>query len=403
MRYISVPILVYRPSFRAMQYEETPSMSFRGSQSRQKCTLMLSDGHSFSGELIGAPVRSSGQMVFTTGMVGYSEAMTDPSYFGQILVFTYPLIGNYGVPCLPTAADDSMPRGFESDQVHAAAVIVALDSQEAFHWNSFQSLDSWLGQQGVPGIVGLDTRHLVHLIRQTPNLLGQVVPNDAVGVRSVGPRLTPVVQNGYFDPGAHEIMHMVSTQQRRLLGKGKKRIGLVDCGVKWNIVRQLIALGCEVELLPWNTDLKTVDCNGWLFSNGPGDPTRTGNLRHQLAELLTGERPILGICLGHQILALAAGATTSRMQYGHRSHNQPVYQVGTRRGAITSQNHGYVVDDASLPSGWEAWFRNANDQTIEGIRHKTKPFRSVQFHPEAAGGPRDTGWILDQFVTEVPS
>ena len=378
-------------------------MSFRGSQSRQKCTLMLSDGHRFSGELIGAPLRSSGQMVFTTGMVGYSEAMTDPSYFGQILVFTYPLIGNYGIPSLPNATDSSMPRGFESGQVHAAAVILTLDSQEAFHWNSCQSLDSWLAQQGVPGIVGLDTRHLVHLIRQTPNLLGQVVPAEPTGVRPFGPQLTPLVQEGYFDPGAHEIMHMVSTPERRLVGKGRTRIGLVDCGVKWNIVRQLVQHGCEVELLPWDTDLKSVDCNGWLFSNGPGDPTKTGRLRYQLAELLHGERPILGICLGHQILALAAGATTSRMQYGHRSHNQPVYQIGTRRGAITSQNHGYIVDDASLPSDWEAWFRNANDQTIEGIRHKTKPFRSVQFHPEAAGGPRDTGWILDQFVTEVQS
>jgi carbamoyl-phosphate synthase small subunit len=178
-------------------------------------------------------------------------------------------------------------------------------------------------------------------------------------------------------------------------------VGLVDCGVKWNIIRQFINFGCEVELLPWDTDLGTVDCDMWLLSNGPGDPTRTGDLTQHVEKLLHEDRPVLGICLGHQILSLAAGAITRRMPYGHRSHNQPVYECGTRRGYITSQNHGYVVEDASLPGEWEAWFRNVNDQTIEGIRHKTKPFRSVQFHPEASGGPRDTSWIFEQILAEV--
>ncbi len=377
-------------------------MSFRGPRDdRAPCVLQLSDGNRFVGQLIGAPVKASGQMVFTTGMVGYSEAMTDPSYFGQILVFTYPLIGNYGIPSLPRALELPIPHGFESDRVNAAAVILAIDSPETFHWNSFQSLDTWLKQQGVPGIVGLDTRHIVHLIRQSPNLLGQVIPEHSRGVRDLGSTLTKVSDEGFFDPGQYDIVAEVSTKERRLIGHGKTRIGLVDCGVKWNILRQLIERGCEVELLPWNTDLSSVDCTAWLLSNGPGDPIRTGGLRRQVAGLLEGNRPILGICLGHQVLALAAGASTKRMQYGHRSHNQPVYQVGTRRGFITSQNHGYVVDDSSIPDEWEPWFLNANDQTIEGIRHKSKPFRSVQFHPEAAGGPRDTGWILDQFVQEV--
>jgi len=377
-------------------------MSFKGPKDdRQQCTLMLSDGGRFTGNLIGAPLQASGQMVFTTGMVGYSEAMTDPSYFGQILVFTYPLIGNYGIPSLPRALELPIPHGFESERVNAAAVILAIDSPEAFHWNSFQSLHTWLAQQGVPGIVGLDTRHLVHLIRQAPNLLGRVIPGESSGTRDYGPKLTAVASEGFFDPNQHDIVDAVSVKERRLLGKGKVRIGLVDCGVKWNIIRQLLERGCEVELLPWDTNLASVDCGAWLLSNGPGDPMRTGNLRNQVAQLIEGDRPILGICLGHQILALAAGAKTLRMQYGHRSHNQPVYQVNTRRGCITSQNHGYVVDEHSLPEAWEPWFRNANDQTIEGIRHKIKPFRSVQFHPEAAGGPRDTGWILDQFVNEV--
>ncbi len=368
---------------------------------RRKCILELSTGHKFAGELIGAPLAASGQMVFTTGMVGYSEAMTDPSYFGQILIFTYPLIGNYGIPPLPHKLELPIPRGFESDRVHAAAVALTMDTEEAFHWNSFQSLDNWLAEQKVPGIVGLDTRHLVHLVRQTPNLLGRLVPEAAEGMRSYGPTLSKFAAEGFFDPGQHEILSEVASGERRVLGKGKSRVALIDCGVKWNIIRQIVERGCEVELIPWNAPFTDVDCSGWLISNGPGDPTRTGDLKDKVKELLKGDLPILGICLGHQILALAAGAKTERMQYGHRSHNQPVYQAGTRHGYITSQNHGYVVDEATLPPDWEPWFKNVNDQTNEGIRHKTRPFRSVQFHPEAAGGPRDSGWILEQFVTEV--
>lgn len=368
---------------------------------RQKCKLVLSDGSSFEGDLIGAPLRASGELVFTTGMVGYSEAITDPSYFGQILCFTYPLIGNYGIPSLPSDVDLPIPRGFESSRAHASAVILNIDSPEAFHWNSFQSLDEWLQFQGVPGIVGIDTRHLVHLIRSQPNLLGRVEPTRDEGYRVMGSHLTPKSLNAFFDPGMNNVLSEVSTPERRLIGRGNIRVGLVDCGVKWNIIRQFLNFGCEVELLPWDTRLSDVDCDLWLLSNGPGDPTRTGDLTTQVEKLLKDDRPILGICLGHQILSLAAGATTRRMAYGHRSHNQPVYEVGTRRGYITSQNHGYVVEDASLPSDWQAWFRNANDQTIEGIRHRSKPFRSVQFHPEASGGPRDTSWIFEQILAEV--
>jgi carbamoyl-phosphate synthase small subunit len=368
---------------------------------RQKCKLVLSDGTSFSGELIGAPLRASGELVFTTGMVGYSEAITDPSYFGQILCFTYPLIGNYGIPDLPRGLELPIPSGFESAKARAAAVILAIDSSEVFHWNSFQPLDTWLTSQGVPAIVGLDTRHLVHLIRSTPNLLARIEPESPEGFRDMGAVFQPKNAQSFFDPGNHNVLPEVSTSEKMIFGKGKIRVGLVDCGVKWNIIRQLLQYECEVQLLPWNTRLSDVDCDMWLLSNGPGDPTRTGDLVQQVESLFTADRPILGICLGHQILSLAAGAHTRRMPYGHRSHNQPVYEMGTRRGYITSQNHSYVVEDASLPSDWEVWFRNVNDQTIEGIRHKTKPFRSVQFHPEASGGPRDTSWIFEQILAEV--
>jgi carbamoyl-phosphate synthase small subunit len=370
---------------------------------RQNCCLTLSDGSEFNGKLIGAPISASGEMVFTTGMVGYSEALTDPSYFGQILIFSYPLIGNYGIPVLPKGLSLPLPRGFESDRVNAAAVIITIDSPEAYHWNSFQSLDHWLKEQNVPGIIGLDTRHLVHLVRQNPNLRGMVKPENPSGYRDLGVSLSPHAKDQFFDPGEHEILGEVSVRERTLIGagEGKPRIGLIDCGVKWNIMRQLLEQNCELMLIPYDDDLKGVECDGWLLSNGPGDPTKTGDLTERITALFSGDRPILGICLGHQILSLAAGAKTRRMDYGHRSHNQPVYKVGTRNGFITSQNHGYVVLEDSIPQDWEAWFKNANDQTIEGIRHKSKPFRSVQFHPEAAGGPRDTGWILNEFVQEV--
>jgi len=371
---------------------------------RKRCSLILSDqNHRFEGEMIGAPVNSSGQLVFTTGMVGYSEAITDPSYLGQILVFAYPLIGNYGIPKLPDLKDlDAViPRGFESHQAQCAGVIITADSSDTYHWNSLQTLDAWLKDQGVPGIVGLDTRHLVHLIREGRNLLASIEPKESEGFHSFNHIDWTPEKDKYFDPGQYEVLSEVSTEKPRVVGKGSRRIAVVDCGVKWNIIRQLIELDCEVELLPWDYDLSKVDCSAWLISNGPGDPAKTGDLKSSIVRLLEGERPVLGICLGHQLLSLAAGAETIRMPYGHRSHNQPVYEVGTRRGYITSQNHGYVVVESSIKGDWEPWFKNVNDESIEGIKHKTKPFRSVQFHPEAAGGPRDTGWILEQFIAGV--
>ena len=365
---------------------------------RQKCNLTLSDGNKFEGYLVGAPLKSSGELVFTTGMVGYSEAITDPSYFGQILCFTYPLIGNYGIPSIPEG--NNLEKGFESSKPHVSGVIITIDSPEAFHWNSFQTIDSWLKHFNIPGIVNLDTRHLVHLIRSTPNLLGKIEPEKPEGLKDFGV-LTDQAGEGFFDPSDHTILPEVSTKERVTFGKGSKRIGFVDCGVKWNIIRQFVELDCEVEVVPWDTDLSTVDCDGWLITNGPGDPTKTGDLRDRVAKLLDQPRPIMGICLGHQIVSLAAGAKTERMKYGHRSHNQPVYQVGTRPGYITSQNHGYVVKNDSIPEDWEPWFKNANDQTNEGIKHKSKPFYTVQFHPEASGGPRDTAWIFEKILAEV--
>lgn len=367
----------------------------------QKCSLVLSDGNQFEGRLIGAPVVSSGELVFTTGMVGYSEAITDPSYFGQILTFTYPLIGNYGIPSPAKENIYSLPKGFESVSPWAAAVIMAVDSQEVFHWRSYQAISSWLAENGVPGIVGIDTRHLVHLIRSTPNLLGRIEPELPIDIRYKTSKLN-FPKDGFFDPGQENILPDVSTSEVIHQGEnGRIKVAVIDCGIKWNIVRQLVELGCQVEILPWDAELINVECDAWLVSNGPGDPTKTGDLRKRIEWLLTQDKPLLGICLGHQLISLAAGASTCRMPYGHRSHNQPVFEVGTHKGYITTQNHGYVVEENSIPADWMPWFKNVNDHSIEGVRHRTKPYMSVQFHPEASGGPRDTGWILEQFVAEV--
>ena len=266
---------------------------------RPTCTLELSNGQSFTGKLIGAPLKSSGELVFTTGMVGYSEALTDPSYFGQILTFTYPLIGNYGIPDLAEEAkkEFNLPTGYESLNIHASGVIITVDSPEAFHWKSTQSLDSWLKEHNVPGIIALDTRHLVHQIRGSKNILGKIIPQDATGVRKYPTLDLPNGGDDFFDSSDFEILDQVSAKERFVVGKGDKRIAVVDCGVKWNIIRKLVDCGCEVEILPWNTDLSTVDCNGWLLSNGPGDPEKTGNLKDQIKTLLDSDRPILGICL----------------------------------------------------------------------------------------------------------
>ncbi len=362
-------------------------------------SLILNNGDVFSGRLIGAPVHSSGEMVFTTGMVGYSETLTDPSYFGQIIIFAYPLIGNYGIPTLPEDPGAIIPAGFESRSIHAAGAILAMDSPEVYHWNSIEALDLWLKKFGVPCLVGLDTRHLIQLTRDLKSPLGRIEPKEPEGNRRLGDSFSfELDKEHFFDPGDFNVLPYISSHSRKIYGKGKRRVALIDCGVKWNIIRQLLAFDCEVELIPWDTDLKTVDASGWLISNGPGDPENTGNLISQVKNLVDDVRPILGICLGHQILCLAIGCKTQKMAFGHRSHNQPVQLCGTRKGFITSQNHGYMVLEDSIPNEWDTWFINANDKTIEGIKHRSKPFFSCQFHPEAAGGPRDTDWIISDFV-----
>jgi len=344
--------------------------------------LILEDGTEFFGRSFGASCPTAGEVVFNTAMTGYPESLTDASYQGQILVSTYPLIGNYGVP--DDRSDSGLPQFFESDRIRISGLVIADYSPEYSHWSAGRSLGQWLAGHDVPAISGIDTRRLTKILRERGTMLGKMVP--------AGDHLP------FYDPNAHNLVAQVSTKERIVYGQGKHRIVLVDCGVKTNILRCLLARDTTVIRVPWDHDPAAEEFDGLFVTNGPGDPQQCeATIRHLQAAMAQG-RPVFGICLGSQLMALAAGARTYKLKYGHRGHNQPVIQVGTNRCFITSQNHGFAVDDATLPPGWEPLFRNLNDGTCEGIRHTSQPFFSTQFHPEASGGPTDTGFLFDVFL-----
>lgn len=345
--------------------------------------LILEDGTSFSGKHFGYETSVAGEVVFNTGMVGYPETMTDPSYTGQILVFTYPLIGNYGVP--DDSKLDMMYRHFESNKIHVKGIVITALSEEFSHWNGARRLEDWMKEYQIPGIQGVDTRALTKKLRNHGTQLGKLVFNG---------KDVPT-----YDPGMENLPAQVSVKEPILHDKGGKRIILVDTGCKFNIVRSFLDRGVSVLQVPWNYDYSNEQFDGIMLSNGPGDPIKVPETVEVLKKQFDKNKPIFGICLGHQILSLAAGAQSYKLKFGHRSQNQPCIQVGTKRCFITSQNHGYAIDDQTLPSDWKPWFFNANDGSNEGIQHKTKPIRSVQFHPESWPGPTDTSFLFDEFIS----
>jgi carbamoyl-phosphate synthase small subunit len=356
-----------------------------------KAYIVLEDGSAFEGCSFGANTEAIGEVVFNTGMVGYPESFTDPSYRGQILALTYPLIGNYGVP---SSMEVELSCSYESNQIHMAGLVVSEYSTYHHHWTAERDLSSLLIDQGVVGIEGVDTRALTKKLRERGTMGGRV---------SIGQRQPE--RDRDFYPARHVVSEVSvrKTCDYRAEGFGKarlgKRVAVIDCGCKNTIIRSLLIRGVDVVRLPWDSSLGGIDVDGVLFSNGPGDPQACGATIETARQAIESGIPALGICLGHQILSLASGAKTYKLKFGHRSQNQPCRMGGKEKFFITSQNHGYAVDAESLPEGWEAWFTNVNDGTNEGVRHTSKPVMGVQFHPEAMPGPVDTGFLFDEFIT----
>ena len=370
----------------------------------KQAQLILDDGSTFTGWSVGHEGNTAGEVVFNTAMTGYPESLTDPSYAGQMLVMTYPLTGNYGVPPADKATN-GLPLFLESDHIHPSALIMADYSEAYSHWNAQESLAAWLKRCRVPALTGIDTRRLTMRLREQGVMTGRIIvegheaePPSATDYGNVNwvervscKRIICYRPDGTVASEGDDSSFVSGTIPR---------VVLVDCGVKANIIRCLIKRGLEVVRVPWDYDFNRLEFDGLFLANGPGDPEQCGKTIEHIRTFLNNQtvRPCMGICLGNQLLAKAAGASTYKLKYGHRSHNQPVRQMGTNRCFITSQNHGYAVDATTLPHDWQPLFVNMNDGSNEGIRHVSRPWFSAQFHPEACSGPTDTEFLFDEFT-----
>lgn len=350
-------------------------------------TLVLEDGTKFHGKSFGYDAPVAGEVVFNTAMMGYPESLTDPSYAGQLMTLTYPLVGNYGVPPF-SVESDGIATFMESDRIYASAIIVAEYSEQYSHWNAVESLADWLKREHVPGITGIDTRQLTKVLREHGVMMGKIIFDDE-------PDNIPEAEY----EGVNWVDRVSCKDIIRYNEGAGKKVILVDCGVKNNIIRCLVNRGVEVIRVPWNYDYTTMEFDGLFLGNGPGDPDMCEDavniIRKQMSQ---SRKPICGICMGNQLLAKAGGATIYKLKYGHRSHNQPVREVGTNRCYVTSQNHGYAVDAKTLGNDWRELFINMNDGSNEGVCHKENPWFTSQFHPEACSGPVDTEFMFDRFI-----
>ena len=380
-------------------------------QTDRIATLILDDGTTFRGYSFGYEKPVAGEVVFNTAMTGYPESLTDPSYAGQLMVLTYPLIGNYGVPPR-TFQPNGLSTFMESEKIHAEAIIISDYSREYSHWNAQCSLGDWLKEEHIPGIYGIDTRALTKKLREHGVMMGRI---EIEGMDKGELTMDNYGEVNYVDKVSCKDILVYSGEESHTFGidtpaetlnsqlsilncQLKKKVVLLDCGVKHNIIRSLLKRNLMVIRVPWNYDFNHLDYDGLFLSNGPGDPDTCDAAVQNIRKALAGDRPICGICMGNQLLAKAGGASIYKLKYGHRSHNQPVRMVGSEHCFITSQNHGYAVDSETLGADWEPLFINMNDGTNEGIRHKTKPFFSSQFHPEACSGPTDTDFMFDRFA-----
>ena len=361
--------------------------------------LILKDGTEVIGKSFGYSLKKGeevdGEVVFNTAMVGYPETFTDPSYRGQILVCTYPMIGNYGIPGECTL-EANLSKRFESKDVHLRGIIVSEYCQDPSHWEERKTLQAFLEKHKIPAIEGIDTRALTQMLREHGVMLGKMVPEEVVFNKKMN----------FSDPNANNLVAEVSPKKMSILqpeGKIKATIALYDCGIKHNILRSFLERGVKVIRLPWDFPLEEVKekYDGLFVSNGPGDPEMADRTIESVKWAMEKDIPIFGICLGCQIMGLAAGAKTYKMKFGHRSANQPCTEEGTPSCLITSQNHGYAIDEKTLPKGWKVWFRNANDKSVEGIKHTIKPWFSTQYHPEASPGPEDAAYLFDTFIEKI--
>ena len=370
-------------------------------------TLILDDGSRFSGKSFGYEKPVAGEVVFNTAMTGYPESLTDPSYAGQLMTLTYPLVGNYGVPPF-TIEPNGLATFMESEKIHAEAIIVSDYSYEYSHWNAVESLGDWLKREKVPGITGIDTRELTKVLREHGVMMGKIVFENEE-LRMKNEEFPSYSDINYVDQvSCKEIIHYFPSGTSShsaansaffIPHSSLKKVVLVDCGVKTNIIRCLLKRNVEVIRVPWDYDYNGLEFDGLFISNGPGDPDTCDAAVQNIRKAMANEKlPIFGICMGNQLLSKAGGAKIYKLKYGHRSHNQPVRMVGTERCFITSQNHGYAVDNNTLSADWEPLFINMNDGSNEGIKHKRNPWFSAQFHPEAASGPTDTEFLFDEFV-----
>ena len=353
-------------------------------------TLVLEDGTKFHGQSFGYDQPVAGEVVFNTAMMGYPESLTDPSYAGQLMTLTYPLVGNYGVPPF-SVEPNGLATVMESDKIYASAIIVADYSEKYSHWNAVESLASWLKREHVPGITGIDTRELTKVLREHGVMMGKIIFDDE-------PDNIPTAEY----EGVNWVDRVSCKDIIRYNEGAGKKVVLVDCGVKNNIIRCLINRGVEVIRVPWNYDYTSMDFDGLFLGNGPGDPDMCEDAVNVIRRQMSlSRKPICGICMGNQLLAKAGGATIYKLKYGHRSHNQPVREVGTNRCYVTSQNHGYAVDAKTLGSDWRELFVNMNDGSNEGVCHKENPWFTSQFHPEACSGPIDTEFMFDRFIATL--
>jgi len=352
-----------------------------------KTKLILEDGSVYHGYSFGAERSVAGEVVFNTGMVGYPESMTDPSYRGQILTLTYPLIGNYGVPSDKRDGNEIL-KFFESEKIQIQGLIVSEYCKNYHHWNAMRSLSEWLKENNVPGIYGIDTRALTKKLREKGTMLGKIVYDKDID---------------FDDPDKRNLVKEVSIDKPIIYGDGEIKVVVIDCGIKNNILRCFLKRDVKIIRVPWDYDVfkKQFEFDGLFISNGPGDPKMCKETIEIVRKAIANDIPIFGICLGNQILGLAAGADTYKLKYGHRSQNQPCKELGTKKCYITPQNHGFAVDTETLPKDWQPWFENANDKTNEGIRHRKKPWFSIQFHPEAKCGPVDTEFLFDRFLSII--